>query len=206
MNAPVRDPNAPLEEFDEGERLIAFEEARERAGESLKKEAIEQYEAKVENRAPIREGPAPAEVVAGIEIPQVTPELAPEIIEHIPVDASQPMNGTAAKQGNQYYKTVSRPNPDYVSPEDRAAAIVRAEKALEAQKQQIEANVQAQQQRAPAFQMGAPQDAPTVQPPAQPGAPVNLMGHMQQIQILLEGRYTVTGFQMINNQLVLTLE
>jgi hypothetical protein len=177
------------------EARIAFEEKRERTQEALQAEAVEQYEAQVEGRAPVVAPPPPAEVIAGVEIPQVTPQEPEYVPERVLVQDPSAFKGTLTMQGGQYYQTKRMKNPRFVSPEDRAKKVREAERAQAKQAEVLAKNLE-DSFEVPELSTIPPREATSRSLP-------EIVG---DVQTLLGDRYQVVGMSLVNNQIVLTLE
>lgn len=131
----------------------------------------------------------------GYDIPDATPQEPEYLVRHEKVDEITP--GAFPRGRNGRVRSIREPNPRYVTPEMRAAAIRAAR----------EAEMHRPPTAPPTF-TGVP--TPTFTGPAPPTftgprAPVTPMQYANHVQNLLEGEFVVTGWQMANNQLVVSL-
>lgn len=129
-----------------------------------------------------------AMTIAGIEIPATTPQEPPYTVRHIPADADTSKGHLYKGPDGKFYTSERVRNPDYVSPEIRSAALLRAEKALKS-KDHVR----------PAAPIAAPVNGHIET------KPTNILEHATRIQHLLTPNYTVTSFALQGDSIVVTL-
>ena len=143
--------------------------------------------------------------IAGVEIPATTPQEPPFHVRYIPADPNMTTTQLTKDRSGKFYATEMVPNPAYVSPETRAAALVRAEKELRRQQQQTTPLATSPSQMV---------TSPTVPPKIRyqmssvpvTGNPTTLLEHANKIQQLLGPEYRVTAFALQDNLIVVTLD